>query len=147
MPDMFTRPASAPPTAAKHESKPPLSPPPNNEGSWKPIRIPSPAEMGIASAGAIPAGRDNRESEALGDGVALAPPPAYDLAVVAAWLDSQGLRRLQREKTVEGVLFQCSFGPDGREQNFSARGANDQQALTALVQQVLQWKRRAVAIR
>jgi hypothetical protein len=138
MPEMLQRPApqqARPPIirgAAPEETaaRQPVPPRPVAQVDWKPIRIPTPSQLGIPA---------NEPTQVATLPVATAAlPERYDLATVTAWLDSQGVRSCQRERLAEGVRYACTFASAGQpEQTLSARGATDEDALKGLVQEVL----------
>ncbi|HQR09354.1 MAG TPA: hypothetical protein PLN21_21210 [Gemmatales bacterium] len=138
IPDMLKRPTSA----AVIESRQPVvrgaapeqaltrapAPPAPSSQSWKPIRIPSPDEMGIASV-----------TETKPTPVStVALPDRYDLGTVTAWLDRQGARSCHRERLAEGIQFECSF--TGNMTPIKVRGNTDEEALQKLVQEVVRVK-------
>jgi hypothetical protein len=98
------------------------------QADWKSIAIPTPSQLGITPADAAPS------APPLMAVSTLTAPGRFDLATVTAWLDELGARSCQRERLAEGVKFVCTFGP---EQTVTARGASDEEALKALVQEVL----------
>lgn len=104
----------------------PAPPAPSSQG-WKPIRIPSPDEMGIAT----PTAKPTQVST-------VALPDRYDLGTVTAWLDRQGARSCHRERLAEGIQFECSF--TGNMAPIKVRGNTDEEALQKLVQEVVRQK-------
>jgi hypothetical protein len=100
---------------------------PSSQG-WKPIRIPSPDEMGIAS---VTATKPTPVSTVV-------LPDRYDLGTVTAWLDRQGARSCHRERLAEGIQFECSF--INSLPPIKVRGNTDEEALQKLVQEVVRQK-------
>jgi hypothetical protein len=122
----------------------------SNSTAWKPIRMPTPGELGITLEAAA---QPNRVSALLSPAPQrinrLAGPDRFDLVSVAGWLDQQGAKKCLREKLSEGVQIQCSFaqGATSQDRIFSAHGATDEAALRDLVQEVRQWKEESAGIR
>jgi hypothetical protein len=136
MPDMLKRPmAQAAPRnpvirGAAPEATPaqlPRRAEPLAQAAWKPITIPTPSQLGIPAADLLPSTPPLLA-------VALMPPAQFDLATVTAWLDQLGARSCQRERLAEGIKFVCYFTPD---QKVTALGGTEEEALKALVQEVL----------
>ncbi|MFT3883102.1 MAG: hypothetical protein QM703_26055 [Gemmatales bacterium] len=137
IPDMLKRPTSA---AVKEPRQPvvrgaapeqlmtraPAPAAPSSPG-WKPIRIPSPDEMGIVAVGAKPT-----------PVATVALPDRYDLGTVTAWLDRQGARSCHRERLAEGIQYECNF--TGNLAPIKVRGSTEEEALQKLVQEVVRVK-------
>ncbi len=133
MPDMMRRPAA---TSQPPENRQPLvrggppesiSPPSASSPGWTPIRIPTPAEMGIAQASAKPTPSNS-----------INLPDRYDIGTITNWLDRQGAKSCQREKLAEGVQYVCSFNTN--TPSIAVRGVTDEDALQKLVQEVVRRK-------
>lgn len=137
IPDMMKRPTAP----AVIESRQPMvrgaapeqaltsasAPAASSSPGWKPIRIPSPDEMGIVQVGAKPT-----------PVATVALPDRYDLGTVTAWLDRQGARSCHRERLAEGIQFECSF--TNSLPPIKVRGNTDEEALQKLVQEVVRVK-------
>jgi len=137
MPDMLRRQA----TPAVTEQRQPIvrgaapeqaltrapAPPAASSPGWKPIRIPSPDEMGIVPVGAKPTPVST-----------VALPERYDLGTVTVWLDRQGVRSCNRERLAEGVQYVCSLGANAPA--ITVRGNTEEEAMQKLVQEVLRQK-------
>jgi len=138
IPDMMRRPSTPPATESRQPvvrgaapeqalTRAPAPAAPSSPG-WKPIRIPSPDEMGIAS---VTATKPTPVST-------VALPDRYDLGSVTAWLDRQGARSCHRERLAEGIQFECSF--TGNLAPIKVRGNTEEEALQKLVQEVVRQK-------
>lgn len=137
IPDMLKRPTSA---AVKELRQPVVrgaapeqamarapAPAAHSSPGWKPIRIPSPDEMGIATPTAKPTPVST-----------VALPDRYDLGTVTAWLDRQGARSCHRERLAEGIQYECNF--TGNLAPINVRGSTEEEALQKLVQEVVRVK-------
>lgn len=133
MPGMLQRPvqqaaqpqANHPPVirAAAPEQQPALVQ--NRQAEWKPIRIPTPAEMGIL----VKQTRTRPVST-------VELPERYDLGTVTTWLDRMDVRSVKRDKLAEGYQYSCILG----EGQVTVQGATEEQALQRLVQEVARQK-------
>lgn len=90
---------------------------------WKPIHIPSPADLGIGK---------NDSTPVLAQPIM--PPASYDLGTVMTWLDGQGVRNCQRTRLAEGYQFTCQI--EGSSAPITTRAIQEAEALKQLVQQV-----------
>jgi hypothetical protein len=104
----------------------PIAPPAPSSPGWQPIRIPSPAEMGIATTVSLPAKPE------------VALPAQYDLTTVTNWLDQQDIRHMQRKKLPEGYQFTCQV--DEATPAILVRGVTETEALQQLVREVMKQK-------
>lgn len=137
IPDMLKRPTSAAVIESRQPvvrgaapertlAQAPAPAAPSSQG-WKPIRIPSPDEMGIVTPVARPT-----------PVATVALPDRYDLGTVTAWLDGHGARSCHRERLAEGIQFECSF--TNSLPPIKVRGNTDEEALQKLVQEVVRQK-------
>lgn len=97
----------------------------NRQADWKPIRIPSPSEMGILV----------KQTRTLPVST-VELPDRYDLGTVTTWLDRMDVRSVKRDKLVEGYQYSCLVG----EGQVTVQGATEEQALQKLVQEVARQK-------
>jgi hypothetical protein len=133
MPGMLQRPvqqAAQPPAvrqpvirAAAPEQQPAVAQ--HRQADWKPIRIPTPSELGILV----------KQTRTLPVNT-VELPERYDLATVTLWLDRMDVRSVQRDKLLEGYQYSCLLG----EGQVTVQGATDQLALQKLVQEVARQK-------
>jgi hypothetical protein len=139
------------PTTAAAPQRPVQASSAQGTSLWKPIRVPTPSELGIATAEAVtanPQAAPNSLFIASSESPRLEMPARFDFGTVSSWLDSQGAKMCQREKLVEGVQIHCSFAQRGQDDRvFSVRGVNDEAALRELVRQVAVWKGQLVGMR
>lgn len=111
----------------------PIAPPAPSSPGWQPIRIPSPAEMGIATTVSLPAKPE------------MAMPAQYDLTTVTNWLDQQDIRHMQRKKLPEGYQFTCQV--DEASPAIQVRGTTEADALQQLVREVVKQKQQLLLSR
>lgn len=120
---------AAPEMASNHV--PPAAPPASP--GWKPIHIPTPDELGIASNSTRPTIPATTVSQPT-----LTLPEQYDLGTVTSWLDTVGARSFQREKLAEGIQLNCQL--DANQAPITVRGHTEKEALQKLVQEVVRQK-------
>jgi hypothetical protein len=139
-----TTPSVAQQTPARQNNTPqPIPSNPSDSLAWKPIRVPTPRELGISVDAKVKPGQASAMlSPPPQQANRIAGPDRFDLVSVTTWLDQQGAKKCFRERLPEGVQIKCSFAQatSTQERIFSVHGANDDAALRELVQEVKQWK-------
>jgi hypothetical protein len=149
MPEMIQQRAAAPSRSpvirggAPEKATPPRPVQTVAQADWKPVKIPTPTQLGIIAADPTPS------ATPIASLTTSPAPEQFDLATVTSWLDRLGARSCQRERLAEGIRFVCTFAQAGQpDQAITASGNTEEAALKALVQEVLRSRNgRTVSLR